>query len=108
MRLEERYDMEKIRNRSAEAVYRKAEEFLASHPGFCRCEECVLDLVAYTLNRVTPEYATTLLEPLHPSREKTMKKAVEIDLSLEAGMKKIMKHPHHQETGAVDISKQGR
>jgi len=108
MRLEERYDFEKIRNRSAEAVYRKVEEFLGSHQGFCRCEECVLDLVAYVLNRVTPDYATSLLDPLHPNREKLMKKAVEIDLALDAGMRKIIKHPHHEVTGAADTTKQGR
>jgi competence protein ComFB len=104
MRLEERYDMEKMRNRGAEAVYRRVEEFLESHPGFCRCEECVLDLVAYMLNRVTPEYATSLLNPLHPSREREMKKSVELDLALDAGVKKIRKHPHHEEAGERTIT----
>jgi competence protein ComFB len=108
MRLEERYDLEKIRNRRAETVYRKVEEILETHAGFCRCEECVLDLVAYVLNRVTPDYATSLLEPLHPSREKTMKKSVEIDLALEAGMKKIIKHPHHEDAGAVRTTRERR
>ena len=108
MRLEERYDFEKIRNRGAEVVYRKVEVFLESHADFCRCEECVLDLVAYVLNRVTPDYATSLLDPLHPNKDKTMKRAVEIDLALDAGMRKIIKHPHHEATGAVDTTKQGR
>jgi len=103
MRLEERYDVEKVRNLSAEAVYRRVEEFLDSNPAFCRCEECVLDLVAYMLNRVTPEYATSLLDPLHPSREKVMKKAVELDLALEAGTKRIQKHPHHEGTGERNV-----
>ena len=96
MRLDEKYDLGKIRNRSAEAVHRKIEELLERGKGFCRCEDCVLDLVAYVLNHVTPSYATSLLDPLHPNGERVKKIAVEIDLAINAGMKKISSHPHHE------------
>jgi competence protein ComFB len=98
MRISERYNIDNIINKSAEMVMERLESILEETENFCKCEECVLDLIAYTLNHVTPLYRTSLLGPLHPKKEKIKKVEVEIDLAIKAGIKKIRMHPHHGET----------
>jgi competence protein ComFB len=95
MSLSERYDLGKLINRSADVVYEKIEQVLDQRTDVCHCEECVLDLVAYTLNRVTPHYGTSLLGPLHPDREKERKLEEKIEQTIKTGLKKIAQHPHH-------------
>jgi hypothetical protein len=91
----ERYHLERIRNRSAEMVHDAVEQLLDTRPDLCHCEECALDLVAYALNRVTPRYSTSLLEPLAPDPALERRIRVEIDLALAAGVKRLKEHPHH-------------
>jgi len=98
MKISERYNIENLKNRSAEMVFNKIETILEKTGDFCYCEECILDLIAYTLNHVTPLYGTSLLGPLHPRKDKVKKVEIEIDLAIEAGIKKITKHPHHEES----------
>ena len=95
MSLAERYPIDRIRNRTAEMVHEAVERQLAEGADLCPCEECVLDLVAYTLNRATPRYATSLLEPLAPDPALERRIRMEIGLALEAGIRKLKEHPHH-------------
>ena len=95
MNLRKYYDLDKIINRSAELVYRRVEKLLEERNDFCKCENCVLDLIAYTLNHVTPLYMTSLLGPLDDGR-KEKKINTEIEVALEAGIKRIKAHPHHE------------
>ena len=95
MALEDTYNLEKIRNNTKELVYERIEILLNERNDFCRCETCILDLAAFTLNRVTPRYTTSLLGELHPDRVLEKKIQVEIDLALRAGLKQLKVHPHH-------------
>jgi hypothetical protein len=95
MALHDTYNLEGICNEAAEMVYERVEGMLAERPQVCRCPTCVLDLVAFTLNRVTPRYSTSMLGDLHPDRVKEKKMQVEIDLALQAGLKRLQDHPHH-------------
>ncbi len=99
MRLEDSYDLSKIRNITAEKVYRKMEKLIEERDDFCKCENCVLDIVAYTLNHVTPYYATSLIGSLDPKRRKERRIEVEIDIAIEEGIKRVKNHPHHEEYG---------
>jgi hypothetical protein len=91
----DRYHLDRIRNRSAEMVHDAVERLLDTRADLCHCEECALDLVAYALNRVTPRYSTSLLEPLAPDPALERRIRVEIDLALAAGVKRLKEHPHH-------------
>ena len=97
MSLTDRYDLDKLMNWNAVAIYEKIEEVLDDRRDICHCEECVLDLVAYTLNRVPPLYGTSMLEPLHPDKEKERKLEEKIEKIINSGLKKIAQHPHHLE-----------
>jgi len=95
MRLNERYNMETLGNRSQELVVEAIEKLVDGGDALCPCEECVMDLVAWTLNHVTPRYYTSLLSPLQPDAVLERKVRVEIDLALAAGLKRLREHPHH-------------
>jgi competence protein ComFB len=97
MSLSDRYDLDKLINHSAEVVYDRIESVLDERDDICHCEECVLDLVAYTLNHVKPLYGTSLLGQLHPSAEKQRKMDEKISRSIIEGLKRIARHPHHED-----------
>jgi competence protein ComFB len=96
MALEDRYNLDTIRNRSAEAVYGRVERLLLEREDVCKCRTCVLDLVAYTLNHVSPRYQTSLLGDLHPDKVREKRMEVEIDLALQAGVQRLREHTHHE------------
>ncbi len=96
MALEDRYNLHTIRNLTAEAVYGRVQRLLSEREDVCKCETCVLDLVAYTLNHVSPRYQTSLLGDLHPDKGREKKLEVEIDLALQAGVQRLREHTHHE------------
>jgi len=96
MKLEEKYDLGKLRNRSFEIVLKRIEKLLKERDDFCHCEQCVLDLITFTLNHVTPIYSNSLLDPLHPSMEKLRRLQIDIDLAIEVGLERITRFPHHE------------
>ncbi len=95
MKLGERYDLESIGNRTEQIVHEEIERLVQEGTAMCTCQECVLDLVAWTLNHVTPQYYTSLLTPLNPDPARERKVRVEVDLAIAAGLKKLKAHPHH-------------
>jgi len=96
MKLNERYDLESIGNRSEQIVWEAIQRLVDEGTAMCTCEECVLDLVAWTLNHVTPQYYTSLLSPLNPDPARDRKIRVEVDLAIASGLKKLKAHPHHE------------
>jgi len=94
MSLRERYNLDSLGNRSQELVD-EAIERLVDERAICTCEECVMDLVAWTLNHVTPRYYASLLSPLIPDMTLEQKVRVEIDLAISSGRKRLREHPHH-------------
>ncbi len=95
MRLNERYNLDSIGNRSEQIVWESIERLVDTN-AMCTCEECVLDLVAWTLNHVTPQYYTSLLSPLNPDPARDRKVRVEVELAIASGLKKLKAHPHHE------------
>ncbi len=96
MKLNERYNLESIGNRSEQIVWEAVGRLVEEGTAMCTCEECVLDLVAWTLNHVTPQYYTSLLTPLNPDPARERKMRVEVDLAIASGLKKLKAHPHHE------------
>ncbi len=93
------YDLEILQNRGLEMVLKSAGSFLDEHGEFCRCEQCVFDLLAFTLNHVTPLYGTSLLGPLSGNSRLQQKLEIEIEMALEEGAKRIARHPSHLDAG---------
>jgi competence protein ComFB len=95
MKLQERYNMESLGNRTEELVFDAIGALIDRGADMCTCVECVTDLAAWTLNHASPRYYTSLLAPLSPDPGRERQLRVEIELALAAGMKKLKEHPHH-------------
>lgn len=95
MKLAERYNLDNMKNRAEEMVFEAIEKQINKGGDMCACEECILDLAAWTLNHVKPGYYTSLLAPLTPRPESERAMRVEIELALASGTKKLKNHPHH-------------
>ncbi len=95
MVMEQKYRLENLRNRTQELVITRIEQVLAAGTDMCTCEQCVLDLLAYTLNHVTPQYGTSLLDPLSPNSEAARKVLIEIELAIEEGLRVVSARPNH-------------
>jgi competence protein ComFB len=95
IRLDDRYNFDTLGNHAMDLVMDAVAKVLDQGGRMCPCPECVTDLVAWTLNHVTPRYYTSLLSPLSPDPVVEQKTRVEIDLAIEAGLKRLQAHPHH-------------
>jgi competence protein ComFB len=95
MRLGHTYNLEQVRNRSVDLVITRVEQLLEEERDMCRCEQCVLDLVAYALNHVSPQYSTSLLEPLAPNPDVVRKIQIEVEMAVELGLRRVRARPGH-------------
>jgi competence protein ComFB len=95
MKLQERYSLATLGNRSQEIVFDAIGRLIDDGADMCTCEECVTDLAAWTLNHVTPRYYTSLLTPLSPDPGRERQTRVQVELALAAGLKRLKQHPHH-------------
>jgi hypothetical protein len=90
-----RYNTENLENLGMRLALARLGDYLDEHPGFCRCETCVLDLLAYALNHVSPVYRTSLLGPLSGRDPMRNKLEIEIDIALDEGALRIGRNPNH-------------
>jgi competence protein ComFB len=95
MKLTDRYNLDCITNRSQQLVHEAVATLLEDGTDACRCPECVADLVAWTLNHVTPRYATSLLAAIEPDEKLEKRIGLEIELALRSGLERLRRHPHH-------------
>jgi competence protein ComFB len=95
MGIRDRYDLDLLVNQTEEKVLQRIEGLLKERDDICACQDCVLDLVTYTLNRVTPRYRVSLLGALRENKRADRKLEVEIDVALQSGLERIRRHPHH-------------
>jgi len=102
MKLSERYDLQKLGNRTEELVFDAIARLIEGGADVCTCEECVLDLAAWALNHVTPRYYTSLLAPLNPRPDAERRMHVGIELAIASGLERLRRHPHHTRSEVVD------
>ncbi|MHA1215691.1 MAG: late competence development ComFB family protein [Candidatus Hodarchaeales archaeon] len=89
------YNLDLIKNRSLEIVISRIEKLLNERDDFCHCEVCVIDLIAFVLNNITPLYTTSLLDPFENKKIEIING--EIEKAMKEGIKRIKEHPHHIE-----------
>jgi competence protein ComFB len=66
---------------------------LPSHPDLCTCDECLLDIAAYTLNKVRPRYRVSLLDRV--SGADAGDYAREVRRAVTEAIMKIQANPSH-------------
>jgi competence protein ComFB len=75
-------------------VLEELEQQLNEDNDICKCQECVLDMAAYALNHIAPNYRVSLLGKLYANtgNEKYMS---EIKKAVKEAISKIKKNPSH-------------
>ncbi|MBN2616910.1 MAG: late competence development ComFB family protein [Spirochaetales bacterium] len=65
MSLKDDYDFSVIENTIKDHVIDILEEELVGRDDICQCEECLIDIVCYALNRIKPNYSASLYGALY-------------------------------------------
>lgn len=61
MALKDTYDFDMLVNEAEGLVLTELEAQMSRSKGLCTCQDCVLDMAAYALNKVRPSYRASLM-----------------------------------------------
>lgn len=88
--------MEGLKNMMEEAVEYQLNRLLPTMPNICTCDICRLDMTAYALNRLSPQYVRTdtgaLFQKVHNSSQQA---EIGVITAVVSAAKVIGEHPHH-------------
>jgi competence protein ComFB len=97
MAFEDVYDFDILVNEAEKMVIVELGRQLDSYKGsICRCNECVVDMAAVTLNAIKPLYRVSLLGTMYASQamnEASYAKSVRDEVS--RAIEKVRKNPAH-------------
>ncbi|MFV9511444.1 late competence development ComFB family protein [Tepidibacillus sp. LV47] len=87
----------KLYNYMEELVYRYIDEVLKKYKNVCKCEKCRLDMTAYALNNLPPQYTVTEKGKLF-TKVKEMESQYGVDIIREVtkAIEVVSKEPRHQ------------
>jgi len=91
------YDFDLLKNEAENLVIREIEEQLKYEPeDMCRCNECIVDIAAMTLNSVKPLYRFSLLGTLYASQAMTEKNyADSVKFEVAKAIRRVRSNPGH-------------
>jgi competence protein ComFB len=97
MAFEDAYEFDLLKNEAEKLVLYELEKQLNAYQGeICRCNECVVDMAAMSLNAVRPRYRFSLLGTLYAAQamnEKTY--ADSVQKAVAAAIEQVRKNPSH-------------
>ncbi|MDR2305543.1 MAG: late competence development ComFB family protein [Treponema sp.] len=97
MAFRDEYEFDLLKNEAENMVLTELEEQLASYPGvICRCNECVVDMAAISLNSIKPLYRFSLLGTLYAVQtinEEDYRKGIEE--AVFRAIEKVRRNPAH-------------
>lgn len=94
MGFQEKYDLSLLVNEKERYVLNELETQLRVRTEVCRCQECVLDMMALALNHTRPTYRVTLLGAIYARAEDDAVHQ-EIVLAVQGAIDKIYTNPSH-------------
>jgi len=94
MGFQDEYDFSLLVNEKERYVIAELEAQLKERPEVCRCQDCVLDMVALALNRTKPVYRVTLLGTIY-ARAEDEELRDEIATAVQSAVGKIHENPSH-------------
>lgn len=88
--------MEGLKNVMEDAVEYQLSKILPTMPGVCACEKCRLDMAAYALNKLSPQYVRTHTGALYKKLNNSSQQAeVEVISAVTSAIKIISSRPNH-------------
>jgi len=93
------YDFEFLKNEAENLVVKELGRQLDEYPeNVCRCNECIVDMAAITLNNVKPLYRVSLLGTLYTATAMDEKSyADNLRHAVAAAIEKVRQNPGHDE-----------
>ncbi|MBC7545933.1 MAG: late competence development ComFB family protein [Candidatus Sericytochromatia bacterium] len=84
-----------LNNFNERAVIQQLEAYSAEGAIPCECRECMLDVIALSLNSLPSRYAVSLLQKFYetPGEERTFR--AEIKAAVDRAAAKVRLQPHH-------------
>jgi len=97
MAFTDEYDFELLKNEAENLVISEIELQLKTKPEtMCRCNECVVDIAAISLNTVKPLYRFSLLGTLYASQAMTEQSyADSVKSAVSMAIEKVRRNPAH-------------
>jgi len=96
MAFKDQYDFDLLKNEAENLVIREMEKQINAEQGMCKCNECIVDIAAISLNSVKPLYRFSLLGTLYASQAMTEQAyADSVKVSVQQAIKKVKKNPAH-------------
>jgi len=95
MSLRNTYDFDMLVNEAEDRVLEELETQMARTPGVCTCQDCVVDMAAYALNKVRPAYRASLMGSVYARAALRPEYAREISQAVKEAIEKIKSNPSH-------------
>jgi competence protein ComFB len=95
MGLKEEYDFEILVNEAEALVLEELGAQMAEAQGICTCQDCVLDMAAYALNNVKPNYRVSLMGKLYSRAVDRTEYTAEIKSAVSEGIRKVQANRSH-------------
>lgn len=94
MPLKDEYDFDNLVNEAERLVMEELERQIDANDRICVCQDCVLDMAAYALNKTKPYYRVSLLGSLYA---RSIDRDYERDVreAVQEAIKKIQSNPSH-------------
>jgi competence protein ComFB len=91
------YDFDLLKNEAEILVINEMEQQLKNgHEDMCRCNECIVDIAAISLNTIKPLYRFSLLGGLYAAQAMTEQAyADSVKQAVTQAIKKVKKNPAH-------------
>jgi competence protein ComFB len=95
MALRDEYDFDSLVNEAERLVIDELEAQLAVKSGICTCQDCVLDMAAYSLNNVKPAYRVSLMGSVYAQSAARIEYTREVARVVREAIEKVTKNPSH-------------
>ncbi len=86
------HDLDELKNRNEEMVWKAIERYVNLHPEICRCRDCILDAAALSLNNLPPRYQVYTFHSNAPDEKEP---GPDVLAAVDEAFKQVTKRPHH-------------
>ncbi len=89
------YNFEYLKNEAEEIVKEVLERELEKDDDICKCQDCVLDIVAFALNNIKPIYKTSLTGSLYAKSARQTEYVKAAEDAVKYAIDVVKKNPSH-------------
>jgi competence protein ComFB len=91
----DRYEFDSLVNDAERMVLQELESQLATAIDVCTCQDCVLDMAAFSLNNVKPAYRVSLMGSVYAGTAGNAQHAQSITRAVREAIAKVKANPSH-------------